>query len=285
MVQISVGAWAETRPAASLKSIASPSAVAVRMPILGRTFTASVPVDDAPASLADVVPVAWRLCDEIVRITAGQARLAGKNVPCRKGCSACCRYMVPLSVPEVFRLWQDIQALPQRKRVEVLADFQDAALRIIEAARTRPPVSTDDAATASDEVILSAAGKWYAELALRCPFLAGDVCSFYPTRPVACRKHCVVSDPRYCSEVSSALGERLALPIDPVRALCRLAGEMERTEPQAVLLPLAPMWALDNLHRARRTWPARRLVTRLVEILTEQAGEFSPPAPRDPSRA
>jgi Fe-S-cluster containining protein len=230
-------------------------------------------VHDGPAGLADVVPIAWKLCDEITRVTVDRCRLAGKCIPCKRGCSACCRYLVPLSVPEVLHLWRDIGALSQLERIELLARFHDVALRVIQAARANPPVTRADAEEASDDVILSAAGRWYRKLRLDCPLLAGDACRFYDRRPLACRAYFVVSDPHYCRQPDSGLGERLAVPVSPVQALCRLAAELEQTAPEAVLLPLAPMWALENLRRAKRTWPLSLMVRRLVEILTEQAAQ------------
>ncbi len=236
-----------------------------------------------PAGLADVVPVAWRLCDEIVHLTLEQARRAGRRVPCRKGCNACCRYLVPLSVPEVFRLWRDIQTLPRLERLALLAGFQGSALRIIEAARRNPPVSRAHPEGAPDDAILSAAGGWYAALRLDCPLLAEDLCRLYEHRPLACRAYHVVSDPRYCHDPGAGPGERLAVPVSPVQALCRLAAELEQAEPEAVLLPLAPMWAASHLDRARRTWPLSQMVRRLVEILAAQAGRtFSPATPAGP---
>jgi Fe-S-cluster containining protein len=258
-------------PAADAAGAAERDEVRVDLPVLGLRYERRLPVDDAPATLADVVPVAWQLCDDITRITLEQARLAGRNIPCKKGCSACCRYMVPLSVPEAFRLWQDIQGLPQLDRIQLLGSFQTVALRIVEAARAQPPVRPDEADTASDDVILSAAGKWYARLNLACPFLDADACSIYDRRPVACRKYHVVTDARFCDDVASGLGRRLAVPVGPVQALCQLAAELEQSEPQAVLLPMAPLWAASHLDRAQRTWPRRAMIERLVQILTDQA--------------
>ena len=38
------------------------------------------------------------------------ARLNGATIPCGEGCSACCNYLVPLAVPEVFRLREEMAA-------------------------------------------------------------------------------------------------------------------------------------------------------------------------------
>jgi len=53
------------------------------------------------ARLADIVPPARIICDKIVDTAIQQIRCSGNYIPCIKGCSACCSYLISLSAPEV----------------------------------------------------------------------------------------------------------------------------------------------------------------------------------------
>ena len=114
------------------------------------------------------------------------------------------------------------------------------------------------------------ADRWYAGRSVDCPLLSGGMCSEYLQRPLACRSYFVLSHPRHCAELSSHLRARCAMPVNFVQALCSLSAELEGTELQAVLLPMAPNWAASQPARGRRTWPAPVLVRRFVALLTEQ---------------
>jgi hypothetical protein len=56
-----------------------------------------------------------------------------------------------------------------------------------------------------------------------------------------------------------------------LEALGQLTAELEQSDIEAVMLPLAFAWAQENLHRAERTWPAVEMVKRFVEIMQEIA--------------
>ena len=247
-----------------------PSQVVIRgtLYVFGDPLRVSLPVRDGPGRLADLVPIARRLSDALAERCIAHARRRGTPVPCKKGCCACCRYLVPLSAPEAFRLWDEIQLLPTSRREDVLRSFASSAERI----RQRPPpIASAAAAHADGEGLGNSIGQWYAQLGLDCPLLADRICRFYPRRPLACRNYFVVSAPEHCRGAASALREHLQTPFSLVQALCRLTAEIEHTGPQAVLLPLVPAWVMTHLPRARRTWPMPELTERLLGIVQEMA--------------
>ena len=234
----------------------------VELRIAGEGLAIHAQVLDAPASLADVVPLARQLADELSRRAARMTKARGLHVPCAKGCSACCRYLVPLSAPELLRLERDLAALPDEARRGVLARLRRARHRIIEAGP--PPTATDAPA--------EAAGAWYAALEMDCPFLVDNACVIYEQRPIACRQHLATGDPKLCRGHRPGLGQCVPVPLDVCHALALLAGEMTHQPFESVMLPLAPNWLANGSTNARRRWPGPLLVERFLAILQRLAG-------------
>lgn len=90
--------------------------VDAEMHVFGQALKVSISATRGPARIADMVPMARALANELGRAAADHVRSEGMAVSCHKGCSACCRYLVPLSAPEAFRLRRDIESLPQGER-------------------------------------------------------------------------------------------------------------------------------------------------------------------------
>ena len=60
------------------------------------------------------------------------------------------------------------------------------------------------------------------------------------------------------------------LPVSILECVGQLTAELEQSEVEAIMLPLALPWAQENLGRAERTWPAVTMVERFVEIIKEK---------------
>jgi len=241
----------------------------VGLDLFGQPFHTHLAVPTGTMRLAEVVPIARRLCDRLVSFVLLGLREIGRDVPCQVGCSACCRYLVPLSPPEAFALLEEIQALPPARRARTLEAFRAARRKLHEAALAPRQDSAPRAGGPSAP--LTKAERWYAHLELDCPFLAHNLCSAYSWRPLACRSYFAVSDARYCGDLSTGLGRRLRMPVSFVQALGDLTAELEGSEHLAVALPIAPLWAAGQPRRAARHWPARDVMGRLVRILHDQA--------------
>ena len=228
--------------------------------ILGTSFQRSITVPPGPTRLADVVPTARWLADDLSQLVVRQALAEGCEIPCVKGCAACCRAMVPLSMPEVFCLWDEMLATTSPDRQNLLRAMIAADTKI----RQLPPPQYTS--RCRDPQYLHELGRWYRELDVDCPFLLGPTCICYTKRPVACRQYFVTSSPQHCGTGSSE-GRRLAMPLSMVQALCQLASELMGMEPTAVLLPLAPAWAVHNISLADKAWPAEEVFGHFVKIL------------------
>ncbi len=230
----------------------------LNLKVYDETLKGQIFVTDRPAGLADVVPVARSLSDEIARRTIEYANRTGRNIPCEKGCAACCRYLVPVSAPEVFRIWDEIQAIKPEEQRDVLSAFVNAAQRILDAGRPPTPqgrvASGEKPQDATDTI-----NRWYAGIDVDCPFLKHEACTIYPLRPIACREHMVSSSVEHCLPANSDQAKPIEPPFSIVEALGRLAGEAEDLSLESVMLPFAPSWRQINHERARRKWPAPAL--------------------------
>lgn len=246
-----------------------PVAIDVNLEIFNEPLTGRIFVADRPAGLAEVVPIARSLSDEIARRVIKHNEQAGLDIPCKKGCAACCRYLVPLSIPEVFRLWDELQATPAARQRQVMSAFVNASQQILRA--SPPPAPQTRAASGENpQDSQKALNHWYADIDVDCPFLEREICTAYPFRPIACREHAVTSSPEHCLPEEDNQVRRLELPFSLVEALGILAAEMEKTDIESIMLPFTPAWRQINHDRARRTWPAPDLFKRFAAIVSRR---------------
>lgn len=249
------------------------ASIELRLEILGGDLCARLPVADEPLGLADLVPMARGIADEIISRTVQRAASAGQPVSCRKGCGACCHYLVPLSTPEAYRLRDDIDALPRSRRQRVTERFADAAKRVLESPPPADGVGLPGRGTETDGPASDRISRWYSGLELPCPFLAENVCTFYACRPIACREHFVLTPPRGCADGQRDTGVRLETPLSISEALARVAGEVEGAALEAVPMTVALEWCRLDPRRAQRRWPGPMLVERLAATLRNLADE------------
>ena len=243
--------------------------------ILGKELNFRISVGKGQARLPDIVPLARTLCTEITNLVIESILSDGGQIPCRKGCAACCdRYLVPLSVPEALRLKEEISAVSGYQHESIWRACFLAARRILS---QKPPKSfmgqTAEASPVSP-VDLDLVSSWYASLKLACPFLYNSVCTIYEQRPLACREHFVKGSASVCRG-ERGIAEVVEMPVQLPNALGELASELEGTSVEAVILPFALVWCEENPERAERTWPAATMVKRFVEIVKAMASQNS----------
>jgi len=224
-------------------------------------------VPDAPLRLDDLVPAARVICSKLVELTRAQAEANGLVVPCGKKCTACCKYLVPLSVPEAFRLYRELQTFSPQRRRRLMKSFAKASRRILES--SRPLLPNRLGSTRQDLANLTAGSisSWYAQLDIACPLLDGGLCVVYQTRPLACREHLVVSRTASRCDEAATDAQKLSPPISVLQALGRFAARLEGTPTQAVMLPLAVAWSCDQADRMARTWPAGEAINVFIDTL------------------
>ncbi len=249
--------------------------IAFEVDILGKPVNICFGINEKKTKLADIVPPAQVVCGKIIDVVVKEIRKQGGNIPCRKGCCACCRYIVPLSVPEAFWLRENILAMPAAQQKIILQSCLSAAVRII-GKKLPKPVSTS---TSSDvETDIEGVANWYKSLKLDCPFLYKKVCLIYKKRPLVCREYFIVGHGRACKGKRSK-AKVVKLPVQISRVLSRLASKLEAMEEEAAAVPLALSWCEENLERSRRVWPADLMLGHFVEITKEMASTSTSGAP------
>jgi len=233
--------------------------------IIGRTTRFSICVMQKQAKLSDIIPLARKLSTKLAIITLNNLHSNGIFVPCRKGCSACCNYLIPLSVPEAFRLREEVLAMPTEQSRDVLQSFLDTAKIIL---NEKPKIfKANESPETNCQTQLIELSKWYASLKLTCPFLSNNLCTLYEQRPVACREYIVTGSALLCNDELSDESQTVQMPISILDGLGQLAAELEQTDIEAVMLPLALPWVQENIERSERTWSAVTMVECFIEIL------------------
>lgn len=248
--------------------------IGLKFHVLGKIIEHDLKITKARSRLSDIVPLARKICQNITDAALENSHKNNEYIPCTKGCSACCsHYLVPLSVPEAFRLKDDISILPDNIRKSIWEQSLDIARKILE---SKPPelFFQQYNMLESDQIDLNSLSNWYSNLNIACPFLKNDLCSIYKQRPLACREHFIKGPAAACSG-GHAEAEVIDIPIQMPVILGKLAAEFERRSTEAVILPLTLIWTEDNQGRAERTWPTEMLVDRLIEIIRETADNYS----------
>ena len=242
-----------------------------KLDIAGEPMSFAVQIARRNIRLSDIVPLARALSNRLCLATLHKLRAEGSEIPCRKGCPACCSYLVPLSVPEVFRLREDVSALPAEQGKAILHACLNAAGKILEKTPDNP--ASGNLHEINDRQATNRIGTWYAGLDLPCPFLSEGACISYEERPIACREHTVKGSAARCAAGGTSEASVVRMPLSVLECLGRLCAELEQREVEAVILPLALPWALKNHDRSQQTWPARTMVERFIEILQTAAAK------------
>lgn len=250
-------------------------AIELEFNVLGKSLNFCIAVTDRQAVLADIVPLARIISTKITEAVVESLSRQGGGVSCRKGCIACCsRYLVPLSIPEALQLRREIMSAPAPQRETMLRACISAAQRVL---NERPPTSFSSRTTASppeSSAFLDMVSSWYVGLEVPCPFLSTEGCTIYEKRPLACREHFITGSPKACGG-SRSKAEVVKIPVRMVEALGLLASELENTEVEAVIMPLAVVWGNENLRRCHHSWPERIMVEKFVEIVKTMASQNS----------
>lgn len=248
--------------------------IGLELDIPGEPLHFRIGVADGPAKLADIVPLARAICTKITDVVIKKTQMNEEHIPCRQGCSACCRYIVPVSIPEAFRMREELLARPASQQKLMQRSCLLAARRILKRKPTKLLAKQATENQSNDIAGLKALADWYAALNVPCPFHCMGICTVYGQRPIACREHLVKGSARACSGRRGE-AEVIDIPVQVGNALCLLSSRLENTCEEAVMLPLAFIWCDENLHRSEQTWSAKMMVEQFVDIIGVMAKEKS----------
>lgn len=195
--------------------------VRVKLTIEGHELEAGVAVPAGAARLRDVLPVLQNLTDAVVGIAEASAAERGERVSCAKGCGACCRQMVPISVPEAHHLAAVVAGMPGEQAERVRGRFA-VALERLERAGLLTALRGRAGLTEAELAGLDVA---YFRLGMACPFLEEETCSVHAVRPLACREFLVTSPAAHCANPVAGAVAQLPLGAKVSHALACADGE------------------------------------------------------------
>lgn len=210
-----------------------------------------------------MVKPAQEICDRLTSARAREVGDQGRCISCRKGCDACCYYVVPVSQPEAANLWRAVCLLPDDKRARALQRFDTAARAILAPGDT---TARQHAGEVLRRGTLDQISKWYRGLNLPCPLLEDGACMIYADRPLACREYAVTSLPALCGTACATV-DRIYPDVSVAESLQQLSAQAEGRD-ESILLPLLALWAQDQKDPAENhRFPATVLHKRLMELI------------------
>jgi Fe-S-cluster containining protein len=220
----------------------TPPWVTTQFTIKGEGFEMSsrVTVPAGPTGVGDMLPLARALADAVVGQTCQATAEAGAPISCKKGCGACCSYLVAVSEVEARRIRVVVEHLPEPWRSTVRARFAAAHDRLEQAGMLSRLRTSDQWTEDEYEAFVEA----YHRAGVPCPFLEDGACSIYEERPITCREYLVTSPAEYCAGGTTDGVRRLKIPLKMFNAVARWqVPPLENMHERWVPLILAPEWA------------------------------------------
>ena len=237
--------------------------IALNTPAGQITSAVDVPVGDVPVSA--IVPLMRRLGEEAQALEVARSLESGKATSCHKGCAACCRMLVPLSVPEAFALRDWVRSRPADQQEHIARRFSESKVRLLAhgvwhqlAAVCNTPLTADDEA-------LDGVNRSYYALRLPCPFLEEEICTIYDERPAACRELLVTSPSQHCDDLIGNPIDPVSVPIQVSTVLGLVWQELTKDPTKLIPLPLALEWAERHDEQSRRTWRGGELFDQALD--------------------
>ena len=239
--------------------------VSLQTPAGQITTEVSVPTQFVPVTA--IVPLMRSLGAQAQQLEEHRAHERGESISCRKGCAACCRMLVPLSVPEAFALQGSIERLPEDKRLHIQARLESAKIHLQKSDLWDRLEAVSESVTSPTDEALEPLNQAYYALRLPCPFLEEEHCGIYEDRPAACRELLVTSPAEFCQDLTDPRIRPIPLSLRISTALGLLWAELTGTAARLIPLPVALDWAARHRADQRRTWPGNQLFDKALDKL------------------
>ncbi len=244
--------------------------IELNLDVLGQLVCFRISVQPQRAGLADLVPLARAISTKLASVVSNKVISAGAVIPCHPGCCRCCRYLVPVSVPEALCLAREMGAMVTWKRLLMSESCLLTARRILELTPKRFFCAQFEKDRPQKTLAVEGVSDWYTGMNLPCPFLLGNLCMIYDRRPLACREHLVTGLAQGCSPDSVNQARVVPMPVSILDAVVQLTGELTHNAVETIVLPFLLVWYHNNRKYTECTWPAAFLVRRFVTILTNK---------------
>jgi Fe-S-cluster containining protein len=212
--------------------------------------------------LSELVPMACQLSQTIIDATSRRIEETDCRIACRKGCAACCLYLVPISPAEAYHIRDEIFKLPYQEQKTLFRSCQQTTRQLI---GHRSPDALFSP-TQNHEERLEILSDWYREMKLPCPFLVNNTCCIYDFRPLACQEYLVTGHPSKCLPDSAERATQVPMPLRIAEVLAETCRILEEGE-SSILLPLLPSFLQNNSHRSWALYPAELVASTFLDVL------------------
>src|SRR3954470_18777770 len=96
-------------PAGKTTSVSGRVALTIR----GKRLEMDFAVPEGPVEITDMLPAFRSVAGKFVDLSIAEEARVGRNVSCQKGCGACCRQLVPISMTEARDLARLVDEMPE----------------------------------------------------------------------------------------------------------------------------------------------------------------------------
>lgn len=222
-------------------------------PRSGETVTLSFQVPNSELTLDAFVPPMQRLFNEIVNL-----ELSNSKTSCDKGCSACCKQLIPLSIAEVIYLRRVVEKLPRPRRQKIQQKIK----------RIQQTLKQKGLPSKLAEIYRSSGyDESYFQLGMFCPFLEKGVCSIYDQRPFVCREYHVSSAPSICEDPYNQEPDKIKMGLNIGSLMALFSAKSSGTRPLPIPLFLFEEWSKEHQHLLQLKLPAFAVFDSLLNAL------------------
>ena len=219
-------------------------------------------IPSEPMRLSDLARSVMRLDDEIVTLGLKKHLPVVGPPSCKKGCTACCFQLVPISIPEAFMFHDLVSAMSETRQEEVLSRFVEAEEMLEELG-----IDAFSLSNTGDQSLRQLLVQ-YSRSGAACAFLENGSCSIYTTRPASCREYLVSSPAENCAKIGEVDVTRIPISIRMAHALSGVASRVLGNDPMLLPLSFAINWAEANEEMGQRRFDGHMLVNLLLEELS-----------------
>lgn len=232
--------------------------IAINTPAGQLTTGVEIPTGFVPVTA--IVPLMRRLGEETQALEVARSIDSQKVVSCVKGCAACCRMLVPLSIPEALALREWVNSLESEERQRIRSRVDQTKAVLTSRGLWQQLAAWCESIEPPNDEQAEALNREYYSLQIACPFLEHECCSIYEQRPAACRELLVSSPPELCADVIKNPIEPISVPVRMSTVLGLLWQELTVTPATLIPLPLALDWAEGHQHENERMWKGTELL-------------------------
>lgn len=228
-------------------------------------ITTAVEVPTGFVPVTSIIPLMRRLGEEAHALEIARAVDAGQSPSCQKGCAACCRMLVPLSVPEAIALREWVRARPTIQQDRISARFAEVKSRLqLHGLWQRLSELCNGPEQPNDDGVEDLNREYYT-LRMPCPFLEEEICTIYEERPAACRELLVTSPPERCDDLLNNRIEPIVSPIRMSTVLGLLWQQLTKSPMGLIPLPLVFDWVDHHQARNQPTWKGTELLDQALD--------------------